>query len=81
MDLVSCCFTAARAWIIRSLLQRDGLLSLTDEDIDSICRTTDGNYFSSFPKKTVILRFRAECTKLVLNCYYLMNVMKEQLHL
>lgn len=32
----------ARAWIIRSLLQRDGLLSLSNEDVDSICRTTDG---------------------------------------
>ncbi|KAG0590882.1 hypothetical protein KC19_1G132600 [Ceratodon purpureus] len=32
----------ARAWIIRSLLIRDGLLSLSDEDVDSICTTTDG---------------------------------------
>jgi SpoVK/Ycf46/Vps4 family AAA+-type ATPase len=33
---------AARAWIVRNLLGKDGLLSLTDAEIESICTTTDG---------------------------------------
>ncbi|XP_070052004.1 ATPase family AAA domain-containing protein FIGL1 [Nicotiana tomentosiformis] len=32
----------ARAWIIKSLLEKDGLFKLSDEDIVSICRLTEG---------------------------------------
>ncbi|XP_021888249.1 ATPase family AAA domain-containing protein FIGL1 isoform X2 [Carica papaya] len=32
----------ARAWIIRNLLEKDGLFTLSKEDIDAICRLTDG---------------------------------------
>ncbi|GLU02256.1 hypothetical protein SLE2022_195110 [Rubroshorea leprosula] len=32
----------ARAWIVRNLLQKDGLLKLSQEDIDAICRLTEG---------------------------------------
>ncbi|KAL8210424.1 hypothetical protein R6Q57_004861 [Mikania cordata] len=32
----------ARAWIIRNLLVKDGLLQLSTEDIDNICKLTDG---------------------------------------
>ncbi|KAH9536042.1 hypothetical protein CY35_17G085000 [Sphagnum magellanicum] len=33
--------SAARAWIVRNLLGKDGLLSLTDAEIESICTSTD----------------------------------------
>ena len=32
----------ARAWIIRNLLEKDGLFKLTKEDIDTICNKTEG---------------------------------------
>ncbi|CAI9272830.1 unnamed protein product [Lactuca saligna] len=32
----------ARAWIVRNLLNKDGLLKLSTEDIDTICKLTDG---------------------------------------
>ncbi|KAF3669474.1 Fidgetin-like protein 1 [Capsicum annuum] len=32
----------ARAWIVKSLLEKDGLFKLSDEDIVSICKFTDG---------------------------------------
>ncbi|XP_065877123.1 ATPase family AAA domain-containing protein FIGL1 [Euphorbia lathyris] len=34
--------TEARAWIIRNLLQKDGLFKLSEEDIDTICNLTEG---------------------------------------
>ncbi|CAM6128927.1 unnamed protein product [Calypogeia fissa] len=34
--------SAARSWIVRNLLGKDGLLSLSDEEIDAICTCTDG---------------------------------------
>ncbi|KAI3520681.1 hypothetical protein L1887_10131 [Cichorium endivia] len=32
----------ARAWIVRNLLNKDGLFKLSTEDIDSICKLTEG---------------------------------------
>ncbi|XP_023741378.1 ATPase family AAA domain-containing protein FIGL1 [Lactuca sativa] len=32
----------ARAWIVRNLLNKDGLFKLSTEDIDTICKLTDG---------------------------------------
>ncbi|KAK9272382.1 hypothetical protein L1049_002753 [Liquidambar formosana] len=32
----------ARAWIIRNLLEKDGLFKLSKEDIDAICKLTEG---------------------------------------
>ncbi|PWA57586.1 ATPase, AAA-type, core [Artemisia annua] len=32
----------ARAWIVRSLLEKDGLFKLSKEDIDNICKFTEG---------------------------------------
>lgn len=32
----------ARAWIIRNLLEKDGLFKLSEEDIDTICKLTEG---------------------------------------
>ncbi|KAL5717617.1 Fidgetin-like protein 1 [Ranunculus cassubicifolius] len=32
----------ARGWIIRSILKKDGLFELSDEDIDAICKFTEG---------------------------------------
>lgn len=32
----------ARAWIIRNLLEKDGLFKLSKEDIDTICKLTEG---------------------------------------
>ncbi|GAV64278.1 AAA domain-containing protein/Vps4_C domain-containing protein [Cephalotus follicularis] len=32
----------ARAWIVRNLLEKDGLLKLSEEDIVSICKLTEG---------------------------------------
>ncbi|KAL6508188.1 Fidgetin-like protein 1 [Orobanche hederae] len=32
----------ARAWIIKNLLEKDGLFNLSDQDIDTICRITEG---------------------------------------
>ncbi|KAI3919595.1 hypothetical protein MKX01_018418 [Papaver californicum] len=32
----------ARAWIIRNLLEKDGLFKLSEEDTNAICRMTDG---------------------------------------
>lgn len=32
----------ARAWIIRNLLEKDGLFKLSNEDIDTICNLTEG---------------------------------------
>ncbi|XP_039011287.1 ATPase family AAA domain-containing protein FIGL1-like [Hibiscus syriacus] len=32
----------ARAWIVRNLLEKDGLFKLSEEDIDAICRLTEG---------------------------------------
>ncbi|KAL9454377.1 hypothetical protein AB3S75_009881 [Citrus x aurantiifolia] len=32
----------ARAWIIRNLLEKDGLFKLSDEDISTICKLTEG---------------------------------------
>ncbi|KAL3691251.1 hypothetical protein R1sor_004902 [Riccia sorocarpa] len=34
--------TAARAWIIRNLLEKDGLMTLTDEEVDAVCTSTEG---------------------------------------
>jgi SpoVK/Ycf46/Vps4 family AAA+-type ATPase len=44
--------SAARAWIVRNLLGKDGLLSLTDAEIESICTSTDG-YSASDMKNLV----------------------------
>ncbi|XVE84150.1 hypothetical protein DITRI_Ditri16bG0146800 [Diplodiscus trichospermus] len=32
----------ARAWIVRNLLEKDGLFKLSEEDIDAICKLTEG---------------------------------------
>ncbi|VFQ97524.1 unnamed protein product [Cuscuta campestris] len=32
----------ARSWIIQNLLEKDGLFSLSKEDIDSVCKLTEG---------------------------------------
>ncbi|KAH7845980.1 hypothetical protein Vadar_008300 [Vaccinium darrowii] len=32
----------ARAWIVRNLLEKDGLFKLSKEDIDNICKLTEG---------------------------------------
>ncbi|KAG5527045.1 hypothetical protein RHGRI_028089 [Rhododendron griersonianum] len=32
----------ARAWIVRNLLEKDGLFKLSKEDIDTICKLTEG---------------------------------------
>ncbi|KAK5802634.1 Fidgetin-like protein 1 [Gossypium arboreum] len=32
----------ARAWIVRNLLEKDGLFKLSEEDISAICRLTEG---------------------------------------
>ncbi|KAK6135111.1 hypothetical protein DH2020_031174 [Rehmannia glutinosa] len=32
----------ARAWIIKNLLEKDGLFNLSDEDTDTICKITEG---------------------------------------
>lgn len=38
----------ARAWIIRNLLEKDGLFKLSNEEIDTICNLTEGiNIFLS----------------------------------
>lgn len=34
--------TEARAWIAKSLLEKDGLFKLSDDDIVSICKFTEG---------------------------------------
>ncbi|MFS7956382.1 putative microtubule-severing ATPase [Helianthus anomalus] len=34
--------SSARAWIIRNLLMKDGLFNLSTEEIDSICKLTEG---------------------------------------
>lgn len=34
--------TEARAWIVKSLLEKDGLFKLSDDDIVSICKFTEG---------------------------------------
>lgn len=36
------CDEEARAWIIRSLLEKDGLFKLGHKDIDTICKLTEG---------------------------------------
>ncbi|BBN13417.1 fidgetin-like protein 1 [Marchantia polymorpha subsp. ruderalis] len=33
---------AARAWIVRSLLNKDGLMTLSDDEVETICTRTDG---------------------------------------
>ncbi|KAJ9540353.1 hypothetical protein OSB04_026859 [Centaurea solstitialis] len=38
--LVGC--KEARAWIVRNLLEKDGLFKLSNEDIDTICKSTEG---------------------------------------
>lgn len=35
----------ARAWIIRNLLEKDGLFKLSNEDTDAICKLTEGIFF------------------------------------
>ncbi|KAI3748138.1 hypothetical protein L6452_11036 [Arctium lappa] len=42
----------ARAWIVRNLLEKDGLFKLSTEDIDSICKLTEG-YLGSDMKNLV----------------------------
>lgn len=32
----------ARAWIIKNLLEKDGLFNLSNEDIDAVCKLTEG---------------------------------------
>ncbi|XP_042007900.1 ATPase family AAA domain-containing protein FIGL1-like [Salvia splendens] len=34
--------TEARSWIIKNLLEKDGLFNLSNEDTDTICRLTEG---------------------------------------
>lgn len=43
-DLFVLAMTAeeARAWIVRSLLEKDGLFKLSKEEIDTICNLTEG---------------------------------------
>ncbi len=43
-SVLLCMVPAARAWIVQNLLGKDGLLSLTDAEIESICTSTDGMY-------------------------------------
>lgn len=38
----------ARAWIARNLLDKDGLFKLSDEDINTICKLTEGPYSEPF---------------------------------
>ncbi|KAK9078502.1 hypothetical protein SSX86_002559 [Deinandra increscens subsp. villosa] len=59
----------ARAWIIRNLLVKDGLLKLSTEDIDSICRLTEG--YSGSDMKNLVkdasmgpLREAMRCTEI-----------------
>lgn len=33
----------ARAWIVRNLLEKDGLFKLSSEEIDTICTLTEGS--------------------------------------
>lgn len=35
-------YAAARAWIVRSLLNKDGLMTLSDDEVETICNRTDG---------------------------------------
>lgn len=41
----------ARAWIVRNLLEKDGLFRLSKEEIDSICSLTEGIWLISFGVK------------------------------
>lgn len=34
----------ARGWIVHNLLEKDGLFKLSEEDIVTICKLTDGIY-------------------------------------
>ncbi|GLJ15958.1 hypothetical protein SUGI_0263850 [Cryptomeria japonica] len=34
--------TEARSWIIRNVLDKDGLFNLSDEELNSVCKITDG---------------------------------------
>lgn len=36
------CIEEARAWIVENLLEKDGLFKLSREDIDNICKLTEG---------------------------------------
>lgn len=38
-------YAAARAWIVRSLLNKDGLMTLSDDEVETICTRTDGMVF------------------------------------
>jgi hypothetical protein len=38
----------ARAWIIRNLLEKDGLFKLSNEEIDTICNMTEGIYSTTY---------------------------------
>ncbi|KAJ9540518.1 hypothetical protein OSB04_027024 [Centaurea solstitialis] len=40
----------ARAWIVRNLLEKDGLFKLSTEDIDSICKSTEGSDMKNLVK-------------------------------
>ncbi|CAN6572422.1 unnamed protein product [Malus baccata var. baccata] len=44
----------ARAWIIRNLLEKDGLFKLSREDIDSICNLTEGNQCIHLRPKSIV---------------------------
>ncbi|KAF2316425.1 hypothetical protein GH714_041766 [Hevea brasiliensis] len=41
-DFISPCLHQARAWIVRNLLEKDGLFKLSKEEIDNICNLTEG---------------------------------------
>jgi len=45
--------TEARSWIVKNLLEKDGLLTLSIEDISSICKITEG-YSGSDMKKNLV---------------------------
>ncbi|CAN6709043.1 unnamed protein product [Malus baccata var. baccata] len=44
----------ARAWIIRNLLEKDGLFKLSRENIDSICNLTEGNQCIHLRPKSIV---------------------------
>lgn len=50
----------ARAWIARSLLEKDGLFNLSEEEMNIICNSTDG--MDNFPvNHSIFLPFHGFC--------------------
>jgi SpoVK/Ycf46/Vps4 family AAA+-type ATPase len=50
----------ARAWIIRNLLEKDGLFKLTEEETNIVCKLTEGTHnHPGFFLLLLILRYHA----------------------